>query len=123
MTTNKITLTVLIIIGLAATIFVARFMGLTERPVVTAPRIETQTQARAFAVLAINKDSYKVRDLDANTETTLFIPAGAKIALGNIIVAKQYVVAANGLIVNAFDVLPSAPVGQPPKNLSKNPVN
>lgn len=121
--TNIITLLILAAIGLGAIILVARFMGLTERPAAATPRLETQTQARSFAVVAINKDSYKVRDLDTNAETTLFVPAGPEIIVGNILAVKKYVMATNGLVASELSVLPPVPTKQPPKNLSKNPEN
>lgn len=110
---------ILIIVGLAAILIISRFMGVIERPGSKAPRIEAQNQVRSFTVLAIGPEGYKVRDLNTKAETILILPSSVPVALGDIIVVKKYIVAANGLVADMFDVRPPVPTSQPPKNLPK----
>lgn len=114
---NLIAWLIILALGLGAIIGVARFIGLTARPVVTQPRVAMQTQARSLAVVAIIPNGYKARDLQSKVETIVITPASA--AVGDILAVKKYVVAANGLIATVLDVLPPVPTAKPPKNSTK----
>ena len=84
-------------------------------PVLTVNKTE-----RAFEILTKNAAGYKARALDNKEEVNIIIPQ-KNLKPSTVVILKNYVTAANGLVSQEAQILPPKPTAKPTGKLPEKP--
>lgn len=84
------------------------------------PALTVNKVERAFEILAKSANGYTARALDNQEEMNIIIPQ-KNLKPTTVVILKNYVIAANGLVGQAAQILPPAPTTKPTGKLPEKP--
>lgn len=86
----------------------------------TPPILVVNKVERAFEILAKSAAGYKARALDNKEEVNIMIPQ-KNLKPNTVVILKNYVIAANGLVSQEAQILPPPPTTKPTGKLPSQP--
>lgn len=96
-----------------------QFINITDNKK-SPPILSVNKTERAFEILAKSAVGYKARAIDNKEEVDIIIPQ-KNLQPNTVVILKNYIIAANGLVSQGAQILPPPPVTKPTGQLPEKP--